>query len=504
MNKIQFKCILESDVIINQNAATEGNQQTLDFIPGSAFLGIAARSLYIREDSETFILFHSGKVRFSDAHPFQIGKKAFRVPAAWYHLKGGKMSEGVYMDVDELPSDGKVQFKQCRSGFLVKISDKEYLEVGTVKNFAIKSAYDSEKRRSKDEKMYGYQSLEAGSEWCFEITFDDDVDACLIKKLKNALTGVKTIGRSKTAQYGLINISEAEFSLDLKEVKPPSGYDYVFADSRLIFIDRNGVPTLIPDPSMLGFMEGEIDWSKSSVRTFRYAPFNSHRRTRDIDRTGIEKGSVFCVKNGGTIDPQAIQRGVGCYLAEGFGKILVNPEFLVYDSITHKAGFTVSEKQKEPDAKMGILPPEPVIALNPMDKLVYYFIRNSYLKEKDQIRIYKLVNEFVENSEKDRLFKNESFASQWGTIRAIATKIKDKNSLYSELFDVPTREEKEKNKNTKEGYLMHGVAKDKWSKKGRLNRLKEFIKSLDDQPEMVSEAVINLASEMAKKCKKGG
>ena len=35
-------------------------------------------------------------------------------------------------------------------------------------------------------------------------------------------------------------------------------------------------------------------------------------------------------------------------------------------------------------------------------------------------------------------------------------------------------------------------------KKGRLNRLKEFIKSLDDQPEMVSEAVINLASEMAK------
>ena len=59
------------------------------------------------------------------------------MPAAWYHLKGGKMSEGVYMDVDELPSDGKVQFKQCRSGFLVKISDKEYLEVGTVKTLPL-------------------------------------------------------------------------------------------------------------------------------------------------------------------------------------------------------------------------------------------------------------------------------------------------------------------------------------------------------------------------------
>lgn len=46
MTTLQFKCTLLSDVILNQKAATEGPNQTLDFIPGSNFLGIVASKLY--------------------------------------------------------------------------------------------------------------------------------------------------------------------------------------------------------------------------------------------------------------------------------------------------------------------------------------------------------------------------------------------------------------------------------------------------------------------------
>lgn len=64
----QFKCELLSDVIINQVAATEGKLQTLTFIPGSNFLGIAA-SIYDELPKEwQIIAYHSGKVRFGDAH----------------------------------------------------------------------------------------------------------------------------------------------------------------------------------------------------------------------------------------------------------------------------------------------------------------------------------------------------------------------------------------------------------------------------------------------------
>ena len=52
MSILKFKCTLLSDVILNQKAATEGPNQTLDFIPGSCFLGIVAsqkiQSIHLR------------------------------------------------------------------------------------------------------------------------------------------------------------------------------------------------------------------------------------------------------------------------------------------------------------------------------------------------------------------------------------------------------------------------------------------------------------------------
>ena len=46
MEKMKFKCTLLSDVILSQNSSTEGNQYSLDFIPGNNFLGIASALLY--------------------------------------------------------------------------------------------------------------------------------------------------------------------------------------------------------------------------------------------------------------------------------------------------------------------------------------------------------------------------------------------------------------------------------------------------------------------------
>ena len=69
MKTLQFKCTLLSDIILNQNSASEGATKTLDFIPGSNFLGIAASQLYgttndEHHSAEMLELFHSGMVRF--------------------------------------------------------------------------------------------------------------------------------------------------------------------------------------------------------------------------------------------------------------------------------------------------------------------------------------------------------------------------------------------------------------------------------------------------------
>ena len=50
------------------------------------------------------------------------------------------------------------------------------------------------------------------------------------------------------------------------------------------------------------------------------------------------------------------------------------------------------------------------------------------------------------------------------------------------------------------GYINHGMAAEKWNQRGRKERLWEFLENKDFKG-YLQEAVINLASEMAKICK---
>jgi len=64
------------------------------------------------------------------------------------------------------------------------------------------------------------------------------------------------------------------------------------------------------------------------VRTRSYAPFNGQRRAFDCERYVISAGSVlvFDVKSAVSDDcVRVLSAGVGDYLAEGLGDILLNP-----------------------------------------------------------------------------------------------------------------------------------------------------------------------------------
>ena len=69
MNEKYFACTLLSDVVLNASLATEGNLKTLDYIPGSNFLGIVAKAIYQNgkiDDKIKYRLFHSDNVSFGD------------------------------------------------------------------------------------------------------------------------------------------------------------------------------------------------------------------------------------------------------------------------------------------------------------------------------------------------------------------------------------------------------------------------------------------------------
>lgn len=491
MKKMKFECELLSDVVINQSAATEGNNTTLDFIPGNSFLGIVASHYDEFSSEDALLLFHSGKVRFGDAHPESYMKPDFRtlrVPASLYYPKLKSATDVCYVHhvydrkADDLNGGRPQQLKQCRNGFFAFVQGKGF-PVVTERNFSLKSAYDRDRRRSKDEQMYGYESLEAGGKYLFEVETDED---SLVETIKKNLVGRHHIGRSRTAQYGEVRITEksyeeSESRQDLVKIRG-NEYIVVYADGRLIFLDENQEPNYQPTAQDLGISEGEIAWDLSQVRTFQYAPWNGKRASRDTDRTGIEKGSVFLVKVNGRNIPELKSRYVGAYKNEGFGKVIYNPDFLgVVKDGNGEAKFKIQQCHTK-------LSQENSLPLSGTP-LLDFIARKRRVNEAESF-VYEKVNDFVDVNKEIFSSGADKFSSQWGQIREIATRSKTYEMINSELFGA-------------NGYLCHGIAKEKWEEKGRSMKLRHFLETVRESfskyGDISSMALVNLASEMAKK-----
>ena len=471
MEKMKFKCTLLSDIILSQDSSTEGNQYSLDFIPGNNFLGIVAASIYNKVDA--LKVFHTGDVRFGDANPSIDGKRrGLRVPYAMFYPKLKKACEECYIYhlIPNLNSEiiKGLQLKQCREGYYT-FEQNTGTSICINKNYAIKSAYNSKKRKSEDGKMFSYQSLPKGLVLCFEI--ESDLDGTTNKQIAEALEGIKHIGHSRTAQYGLVKIEKADFSevpssgnmLTLDGVK----YATVYADGRLIFLDENGELTFRPSAKDLGFKETDrIDWSKSQIRTFQYSPWNGKRHTYDTDRCGIEKGSVFVIEC--TDSPQE-SAYIGYYKNEGFGKIIYNPEFLE-GKADGKADFILTDEHK----------PKGIVADAPIDSSLLRYLKKQQSISNSMQSLYQDVNIFIRTY--GARFKGEQFASQWGSIRNIAMIVPNEADIPERILT----------------FLNHGVAKSKWEEQKRKDALEDFMKTTDN----IRDRMINLASEMAKKCRK--
>lgn len=476
MKTLTYQCTLLTDIVLNAKSATEGANQTLDFIPGNNFLGITASKLYAELDAHTaWLIFHSGKVRFGDAHLLVNNCRCVKAPAAMYYPKLGSVAEEcyVYHSLSQPWSSDlrEKQLKQLRNGFYAFTSKGDAIEARAEKVFMVKSAYD----REKDNRMFGYEALCAGSEMAFTVEIDDDVEDKVYPMIEQALIGNKHLGRSRTAQYGLVSIKPCAFEEAGTCDKPVDELVIIYADGRLIFYNEDGFPTYQPTAQQLHLPEdSEIRWDLSQIRTFCYAPWNYKRQAYDTDRCGLEKGSVIVAKC-----PSAIacrDAYVGAYCNEGFGKVVYNPCFLNAKS-DGRTTFTFRELARDVAdcAQEKDLPHTPLIELLDARKKV----------EEQEYGIYESVNAFVEQY--GSRFKNAAFASQWGTIRSIAMAHADEGKLMDELFKEPR------------GYLVHGTAKDKWAEKGRLSLLRDFC--VNTSHGLLQRALVNLASEMAKTIK---
>ncbi len=473
MKIYQYTCTLESDLIISSKAATEGQSQSLDFIPGSKILGIVAKELYNQHATD---LFHNGKVIFGNAYPRIKGGSMIPVPAAFYFPKGKSLGEEILLPMNlklnakYVDKDGKeIQPKQARGGYF-NWSEKTLFK--PEQNFKLKSAFDSAKRKSADGQMFGYFSLPKGLSLYFTIHDSTDQYAEIIRE---KLEGLKQIGRSKSAEYGLVNIKFEKEISELPVYRQEPGKELViYAFSDLCFVDQFGLFTAIPtSKDLTGSEKNEIIWGKSQVRSRKYPVWNGKRQSKDSDRIIIEKGSVLVVKINEAVPENFFSMGIGVLKSEGYGQVLVNPQFLPQESDRIDAVLTKKTQ--------GYLFSYPHVGSVSESFLTALKNRRSFAELGRQVK--QEVDQFIEVNKKILL---EPSKSQWGTIRGYAKQSKNFNSFFTMTFVEEF------------GFINRGRSENQWRKAGPV--LIEKVKNLKKEKgeAFTMDFIQKLSTEMPK------
>lgn len=473
-----FKVTLLSDVAINASLATDQtNLASLEYIPGSNFLGIVANNYNTLDNAKAYKLFHSNHVSFGDAYVLLNGERSYPIPLCLYVEKAVEITDGQVFVFHQKPafffSDSGKQYEQQRSGFFTPTG--KYVH-SLPKRFSLKSAQDRSVRRSKDEAMFGMEALSRGLEFGFSVRADD---AVLLDLINQHLIGTRQIGKSKSAQYGLVRIEPMKEMPDVEgaEAEEIEKYLIVYAASDLCLFDEFGIPTQIPSAAHFG-VKGKVDFVRSQLRLHSYSNRNTKRNAINMRRDCIKRGSVIVIDLDEPVRRSALPAMVGGYIAEGLGWVYYNPSFL-----------EVKEDEKAPVWKLSLKEVDPIPSITSEIKEINTplarLLKQQHAQIDEEQKIIKAVQDFKDNHANK--FMSIS-PSQWGVLRQYALKAANMNELINELFG-------------KEGFLSEDSSRYKeWNPIFAIDLVGLLKSELEQKKEIFTNTdyVVVLASEMAK------
>lgn len=342
MKQINLDISLLQPLVISQDAASAGAHHSLDYIPGSNLLGIAASRLYGELDSKNaFALFHSGRVRFGDGLPLSGHDVALPVPLSWHVFKGESPTtdpaangSDKYFDSEKIfdasrAEAGNRQPEQLRSGYV----DPDGRQIQPAMEQTLKTAIDAATGTAATSQLFGYEALSAGQHYHCILQADDEVDDALWQRLLDVLQGPARIGRSRSAQFGQVLISRADTAPVAFQFDPITADRQLtlWLTSDLLLLDQ-GQPCLTPRPQLLG-LPADSKWlaERSFIRSRRYSSYNGYRRHYDPERQVICRGSILRYQLPASHDPalaEKLSRGLGRRQELGLGRLVVNPRLL--------------------------------------------------------------------------------------------------------------------------------------------------------------------------------
>jgi CRISPR-associated protein Csx10 len=393
--------------VFSERAATEGGHRTLPHPTGSALLGWAASAGRYKDLlGKAFDIFHSGRVRFSNALPLTLDPPQTSGTGNWSsanvpaypmpqllmepkHLRGGSKGGKLVADVVRVgrtksSNEPNQQQYEPLSKSLFVTAGGDIIEPGL--GSRLRTA--THEGRAAEGQLFGYMHIEPHSRpskhrvpppgpmryaATIEAVDEDVLGTDEWEILRTAFTDRSLrIGRASGTYYGGAYDCQF-FDEEGQDLWPPGGTREgatvvrVWALSDLALVDGFGSPCFVPTAEMLGLPQGgKLEESDSAISVRRYAPWNRavaraqdrHRRsgTRDLERQVIAAGSVlsFRYDKGAPAKPGA--GVVGLWGEAGLGRIWTAPPLL-------------QSNRGDPIARDALVPAQPVLRDLPLRAL---------------------------------------------------------------------------------------------------------------------------------------
>lgn len=498
MKELYFKAELLDDIVLSQRTATAGDHKSLDYIPGSAFLGAMAGRFYSAFGSDkAWDIFNSSKVCFCNAYPMMNNKRSNPMPLSFHSEKvpsKGKENEVLNFVLNK--GDEKIQYRQNRTGY-VDFNEEKLNVCSVEKTSRMRTAIDAKTGSAAKSQLYGYESINAGQIFAGKILWDDSVESYeefqkVIEIFKKG--EVLHIGRSRTASYGRVKVSLLDVSSVENQKIDGNSFSILAVSDLCLRNPKTGRAELQLLPEFLGLSS---DWQLDSTRTFTRPntvfPYNAFRRELETQKTLISKGSVFTFKSEKSLTSEEIvsiseklKTGIGTYRGQGFGEIALLDSKDVYE----KSSYNPNEKKEE-------------IKLTDAEKEWIDWL-SSYSESEDVEKIVKdAVEEFKKLckqiksfhcfSEEDEYLPTKT---QWNLISSAVDNNESKKAIMDELFDrvnpsikgiKSTKDDKERNQDPEWNYKnSEGKSLGIW--------LRDLIEKQDDKK------VRNVLAELSRHC----
>lgn len=478
MKHLAYRVTLLTDTVVSQRSATAGDHQCLDYLPGAAFLGACAGRLYKELDSNAWLAFHSGQVRFHNALPLDDqGQPGFPMPFSFHKPKYPRAeAENTLINLARIgwnaQADG--QPKQQRTGFLTETGH----ELKPQRAFRLKTAIDRDRgSRAADSQLFGYQFLSAGSQWYLQVDLDEEVTEEVEASLNRCLTQQQLrIGRSRSAEFGSIKVEAMPVSA-LRQAAPTNRLLVYCLSDLALREETTGMPCLRPTAELLGLPAATYNAQASFLRFRSYAPFNSHRGANDLERQVIVAGSVIAFDLEKPLSDSEMQAclqrlgsGVGDYRQDGLGQLWLNPPFLQGETFTLK-------KLEAENTKLQVDPA-------PEDQPLVAWLQSLEDEQALVLRARELARTWLQEF---KSLNDGPTASQWRELSRRAETSDNFEELRKRLFG-------------KEGLCSHGVSSRLWAQEHRFGQtfaeqIEEFIglKSENQGAVRIDELCLGLA-----------